>query len=108
MAALLKADLFRESIDGEAVDWACSRLVAREEARKILFVVSDGSPMDTATALANDVRYLDQHLRDVVRRHEQADAIEIVGIGVGLDLGGAIGRAMFNEVIDLLGARRRR
>ncbi len=120
MAALLKADLFRESIDGEAVDWACSRLVAREEARKILFVVSDGSPMDTATALANDVRYLDQHLRDVVRRHEQAGAIEIVGIGVGLDLspfyarshvldlGGAIGRAMFNEVIDLLGARRRR
>jgi cobaltochelatase CobT len=29
IAALLKADLFREGIDGEAVDWACERLLAR-------------------------------------------------------------------------------
>ena len=117
MAALLKADLFREGIDGEAVDWACARLLERGESRRLLFVVSDGSPMDRATALANDDRYLDQHLRDVVQRHEQADAVEIFGLGVGLDLspfyarshildlGGAIGRAMFGEVIDLLAAR---
>ena len=120
MAALLKADLFREGIDGEAVDWACARLAAREEGRKLLFVVSDGSPMDTATALANDPHYLDQHLRDVVQRHEQSGLVEIVGIGVGLDLstfysrrhvldlGGAIGRAMFGEVLGLIAARRRR
>ena len=117
MAALLKADLFREGIDGEAVDWACARLLERGESRRLLFVVSDGSPMDTATALANDAHYLDQHLRDVVQRHEQSAAIEIFGLGVGLDLspfyarshildlGGAIGRAMFGEVIDLLAAR---
>jgi cobaltochelatase CobT len=118
MAALLKADLFREGIDGEAVDWACARLLAREAGRRILFVVSDGSPMDTATALANDAHYLDQHLRDVVQRHEQSGAIEIFGLGVGLDLspfysrshvldlGGAIGAAMFGEVVDLLAGRR--
>jgi cobaltochelatase CobT len=105
---------------GEAVDWACARLGAREESRKILFVVSDGSPMDAATALANDAHYLDRHLRDVVRRHEQQGAVEIVGVGVGLDLspfyarshvldlGGAIGRSMFGEVLDLLDSRRRR
>ncbi|MDI9682916.1 cobaltochelatase CobT-related protein, partial [Burkholderia cenocepacia] len=29
IAALFKADLFREGIDGEAVDWACARLAAR-------------------------------------------------------------------------------
>lgn len=120
LAALLQAELFREGIDGEAVDWACARLGAREEARKILFVVCDGSPMDAATALANDAHYLDQHLRDVVRRHEQQGAVEIVGVGVGLDLspfyarshvldlGGAIGRAMFGEVLGLLDSRRRR
>jgi len=120
MGALLKADLFREGIDGEGVDWACARLRARDERRKILLVVSDGSPMDAATALANDPHYLDQHLRDVVQRHEQAGAIEVFGLGVGLDLsafyarshvldlGGAIGRAMYGEVIELLAGRHRR
>jgi cobaltochelatase CobT len=32
IAALLKADLFREGIDGEAVDWACERLLAQRGA----------------------------------------------------------------------------
>ena len=120
MGALLKADLFREGIDGEAVDWACARLLARDERRKVLFVVSDGSPMDAATALANDPHYLDQHLRDIVQRHEQAGAIEVFGLGVGLDLsafyacshvldlGDATFRATFAEVIELMAGRHRR
>jgi cobaltochelatase CobT len=56
----------------------------------------------------------------VVQRHEQAGAIEVFGLGVGLDLsafyarshvldlGAAIGRAMFGEVIELLAGRHRR
>ncbi|MGE0331119.1 MAG: cobalt chelatase [Ramlibacter sp.] len=86
IAALLKADLFREGIDGEAVDWTCARLLARDTARRLLFVVSDGSPMDSATALANDEHYLDQHLREVVARREVEGAVEIIGLGIGLDL----------------------
>jgi cobaltochelatase CobT len=86
IAALFKADLFREGIDGEAVDWACARLVARDETRRILVVISDGSPMDSATAQANDANYLDQHLREVVERHEAARRVEVLGLGVGLDL----------------------
>ncbi len=86
IAALLKPDLFREGIDGEAVDWACGRLLKRNEARKLLLVISDGSPMDSATELTNDTHYLDHHLRDTVARHEQAGHIAIGGIGVGLDL----------------------
>ncbi|SAK62727.1 cobaltochelatase [Caballeronia glebae] len=86
IAALFKADLFREGIDGEAVDWACSRLVARDEARRILVVISDGSPMDSATAQANDPDYLDRHLREVVGKHEASRAVEVLGLGVGLDL----------------------
>jgi cobaltochelatase CobT len=120
LAALLKEDLFREGVDGEAVDWASLRLGTRDERRKVLLVVSDGSPMDTATALANDAHYLDQHLRDVVACLEDSGAIEIIGLGVGLDLspfysrshvldlGGAIGRAMFGEVVELLAGRHRR
>ncbi|WP_137891862.1 cobalt chelatase [Ramlibacter sp. 2FC] len=86
IAALLKADLFREGIDGEAVDWACARLAARGEPRKWLVVVSDGCPMDSATQLANDAHYLDQHLREVVARREAETGIAICGLGVGLDL----------------------
>ena len=51
IAALLKHDLFREGIDGEAVDWACARIEGRGMSRRIVVVVSDGSPMDSATHL---------------------------------------------------------
>jgi len=120
MAALLKADLFREGIDGEAVDWACTRLRQRGEARKLLLVISDGSPMDSATHLANDAHYLDHHLRDVVARQEQRGDIAIAGIGVGLDLSpcysrshvldlaGSSGNTIFREVIGLMAGRHRR
>ncbi|KFU78754.1 cobaltochelatase CobT [Amycolatopsis lurida] len=84
LAALLKADLFREGIDGEAVAWACERMRARTAARRILLVLSDGSPMDGATSLANDPHYLDEHLRETVLREE--NTVEIRGVGVGLDL----------------------
>ncbi len=86
IAALLKPDLFREGIDGEAVEWACSRMQSRAEERRLLMVVSDGSPMDSATHLANDAHYLDHHLRDVVLREEQQGRVAIRGLGVGLDL----------------------
>ncbi len=78
IAALLKPDIFREGIDGEAVEWACNRLDALDQGadnqRRLLFVISDGSPMDGATALANDDHYLDQHLRDVVDRRSAPGA----------------------------------
>ncbi|HJV28775.1 MAG TPA: cobalt chelatase [Aromatoleum sp.] len=120
IAALLKADLFREGIDGEAVDWACNRLLARPEARRILVVISDGCPSDSATGLANDAFYLDNHLKDVVARHERQGAVEILGLGVGLDLSPFYRRNLatdmtqglendlFGEIVQLIGGRHRR
>ena len=86
IAALLKPDLFREGIDGEAVDWACTRLKKRPEARRILLVISDGCPMDGATQLANDTHYLDNHLKQVVAQQAQSGEVSVFGVGVGLDL----------------------
>ena len=86
IAALLKPDLFREGIDGEAVDWACNRLEKRPEARRILLVISDGCPMDGATQLANDTHYLDNHLKQVVAQQSQSGEVALFGVGVGLDL----------------------
>ncbi len=119
IAALLKAELFRDGIDGEALAWARRRARARSEQRQLLLVFSDGSPMDGATGLANDAHYLDHHLKDEVARFEAAGA-EIYGIGVGLDLSpyysrshvldlsGALGTPQFRELIDLIGRGSRR
>ena len=40
IAALRKPDIFREGIDGEAVEWACQRLSAKTAQRRILLVIS--------------------------------------------------------------------
>lgn len=120
IVALLKADLYREGIDGEAVDWACNRMLARSEARRILIVISDGCPADGATGRANDAFYLDNHLKEVVARREQQGAIEIMGLGVGLDLSPfyrrclatdmtkALDNELFFDIVQLIGGRHRR
>ena len=119
IAALLCADLFREGIDGEALAWAMRRADTRDEERRLLLVLSDGSPMDSATNLANDAHYLDHHLKDQVARFEARGA-EIYGVGVGLDLSpyysrshvldlsGSVGSALFRELIAMLGRGARR
>ena len=86
IAALFKADLFREGVDGEAIDWGCERLNAHAATRRILVVLSDGSPMDGATSQANGPSYLDDHLKAVLARHETLRDVEVVGLGMGCDL----------------------
>ena len=120
IAALLKFDLFREGVDGEAVDWACARMSGRDERRRVLIVISDGCPMDTATGLANDPFYLDNHLKDVVARHEQQGHTEIYGLGVGLDLSPyysqclaldlsqGLNNRVFTDILQLLRGHHRR
>jgi cobaltochelatase CobT len=83
IAGLLKVDLYREGVDGEAVEWARRRLEARDEQRRIVVVISDGSPMDGATCLANNRNYLDQHLGDVLATRSD---VEVCAIGMGMDL----------------------
>mgnify|MGYP001764099076 CR=1 FL=1 len=86
IAALLGPELFREGIDGEAVDWAAARLLLRDEPRKLLLVLSDGCPMDGATQQANTASLLPVHLREVLQRHERQGLVRIAGLGVGLEL----------------------
>ena len=120
IAALLESNLYREGIDGEAVDWACGRLNSRDERTQVLLVISDGSPMDSATALANEPGFLDRHLQETVARHERAGRVQIFGVGVGLDLsafyqrshvldpGASSGHTMFREIVALMNGQRRR
>ena len=120
IAALLKADLFREGIDGEAVSWACQRMQGSGEGRRLLIVISDGCPMDGATHQANDLHYLDHHLRQVVAQLEQSGQVEIFGVGVGLDLSpyysksqaldlsASVTNEVFRDIVTLIASQRRR
>ncbi|MCC2596444.1 cobalt chelatase [Pusillimonas sp. MFBS29] len=117
IVAMMKPDLYREGVDGEAVQWASRRLMATDRRRRILMVVSDGSPMDSATNLANDEFYLDNHLKSVVRQITQTQPVEILGLGVGLDLSPyyprslpmdltqGLDNAVFDELLMLLAGR---
>lgn len=86
LAALLKPDLYRECLDGEALLWAEQRLLAQNTSRRILLVISDGSPSDSATAQTNEALYLEHHLLAVTERMERSGQIELTALGIGLDM----------------------
>jgi len=86
LAAMIKLDLFREGIDGEALLWAANRQQQRTEQRKILIVLSDGCPMESMTNNQNSKHYLDTHLRQVASAIENSGNIELYALGFGLDL----------------------
>ena len=86
IAAMMKPDIFKEGIDGEALLWAAERMTARKEERRILIVLSDGSPMESATAQNNVPDFMDDHLRQVATMLEARGDMELYALGFGLDL----------------------
>lgn len=83
LGLMLKEGLLKENIDGEALLWAKARLMQREEKRKILLVISDGTPVDDSTNSTNDSDILSDHLHHTIKTIEKQKKIEIVGIGIG-------------------------
>ena len=83
---MLKEGLLKENIDGEAINWAFSRLKKRKEERKILMVISDGAPVDDSTLSVNSGDYLEKHLKRTVKYIENRSDVEILAIGIGHDV----------------------
>lgn len=83
LGLMLKEGMLKENIDGEALLWAKGRLMQRDEKRKILAVISDGTPVDDSTNSTNDHELLTDHLHHVIHRIEKQTDIEIFGIGIG-------------------------
>ncbi len=86
LGLMMREGLLKENIDGEALIWAHSRLIGRPEDRRILMVISDGSPVDDSTLSVNSGGYLDQHLRQVINWIETKSPVELVAIGIGHDV----------------------
>ncbi|MGG5817223.1 cobaltochelatase subunit CobT [Falsiroseomonas sp. HW251] len=86
LGLMLREGLLKENIDGEALDWAYRRLLARSEHRRILMVISDGAPVDDSTLSVNPGNYLERHLRKVIGEIEGREIIELIAIGIGHDV----------------------
>ena len=86
LGLMMREGLLKENIDGEALLWAHSRLIARPEQRKILMMISDGAPVDDSTLSVNPGNYLERHLRGVIELIETRSPVELLAIGIGHDV----------------------
>jgi cobaltochelatase CobT len=86
LGLMMREGLLKENIDGEALDWAHKRLLARTEQRKILMMISDGAPVDDSTLSVNPGNYLERHLRYVIEEIETRSPVELIAIGIGHDV----------------------
>jgi cobaltochelatase CobT len=83
---MMREEMLKENIDGEALIWAHNRLVTRAEQRKVLMVISDGLPVDNSTLLVNPSNYLEQHLKYAIEMIEVHSPVELIAIGIGHDV----------------------
>jgi cobaltochelatase CobT len=97
--------LLKENIDGEALEWAYRRIMARPEQRRVLMVISDGAPVDDSTLSVNPANYLEKHLRDVIAMIEKRKVVELAAIGIGHDVTRYYNRAItITDAEQLAGA----
>jgi len=86
LGLMMREGLLKENIDGEALDWAHRRLLARTEQRRILMMISDGAPVDDSTLSVNPGNYLERHLRQIIHEIETKSPVELIAIGIGHDV----------------------
>mgnify|MGYP001198863755 FL=1 len=103
LGLLLREGILKENVDGEALNWAYSRLESRVEKRKILIVISDGAPVDDSTLSVNPGNYLEKNLRDIIFQIENKSKIELIAIGIGHDVSRYYTKAVTIMDVDQLG-----
>ena len=103
LGLMMREGLLKENIDGEALDWAYRRLMARPEQRRILMVISDGAPVDDATQSQNRTGLLEAHLREKIDMIENRSEVELVAIGIGHDVTRWYSRAVTIMDVEQLG-----
>lgn len=74
----IAANWMGQNSDGESIAWAYGRLKQRQEKRKVLIVLSDGSPASWNGDYGAEVVYT----REVVKHIEENTPVEIYGVGI--------------------------
>ncbi len=103
LGLMMREGILKENIDGEALEWTLSRLMARPEQRRIMMVISDGAPVDDATQSQNKAGLLETHLREVIDKIENRSEVELVAIGIGHDVTRWYSRAVTIMDVEQLG-----
>jgi hypothetical protein len=111
MFDLMNRKLLKENIDGEAVEWAYSRLIERPEPNKLLFTVKSGGldPISGATESCNgrNISILHRHLLDTVKAINTEGVVRLSTIILDRYQGPGLFNAQHNigdeEVIDAFG-----
>ena len=103
LGLMMREGLLKENIDGEALQWAHSRLLSRTEDRRILMVISDGAPVDDSTLSVNSAGYLETHLRKTIDWIEKLSPVQLVAIGIGHDVTRYYKRAVTIMDVEQLG-----
>ncbi|MEM1436936.1 MAG: cobaltochelatase subunit CobT [Pseudomonadota bacterium] len=103
LGLMMREELLKENIDGEALIWAHNRIVSRPEQRKVLMVISDGLPVDNSTLLVNPSNYLEQHLKYAIDMIENRSPVELCAIGIGHDVTHHYSRAVTITDAEQLG-----
>lgn len=103
LGLMMREELLKENIDGEALIWAHNRLVTRPEERRVLMVISDGLPVDNSTLLVNPSNYLEQHLKYAIDVIENKSPVQLIAIGIGHDVTHHYSRAVTITDAEQLG-----
>jgi cobaltochelatase CobT len=84
---VLTPNLLKENVDGEALIWAESRLLAIDATDRFMFVISDGVPVDDSTIDANThsdgtFPLLGGHLKEQISRIVREGQIHLFAAGI--------------------------
>ena len=82
ISLMQKDSILKENIDGEALEWAYKRLILQKQKKKILIVISDGTPVDDATITLNGKDYLINHLHGIINTIENDKSVNLIAIGI--------------------------
>ena len=83
---MLRNDILKENIDGEAVFWAAERLKDLDSEQNLVIVISDGAPVDDSTLNENQNDFLWRHLKAIVSDLKMTPGFRIAAIGIDHDV----------------------
>lgn len=79
---MVREGLLKENVDGEALLWAYARLLREQASIKLLFMFSDGAPVDDATLSVQDGNFLQDHFISVLKMVEDEGKVQFKLIGI--------------------------
>ncbi|EBA18291.1 Cobalamin biosynthesis protein CobT [Roseobacter sp. SK209-2-6] len=101
---MLRSDILKENIDGEAVFWAAERLKNLEADQNLVIVITDGAPVDDSTLSENHPDFLWRHLAAVIADIKTTPGFRIAAIGIDHDVSRLYQSALRVDRLDQVSA----